>query len=579
MKIKKRDNSIVRFDKSRIEQAILQAMKYGSGIIKEDVAKEIAEELEKYFSIRQLEQLPTVKQVERTVYFELIRRNEVHTAKAYESYRAVQEFKRMTNTSDDSILRLVNYTNTEVMRENSNKNPLLNSTQRDLIAGEVSKDIVRRKLLPAHIVQAHDDGDIHFHDSDYALQPMVNCCLINLEDMLQNGTVINEKLVEKPKSFSTACTVATQIMAQVSSSQYGGQSITIRHLASFLRVSYDKYYKKYFKKYGKDFYKKYAEEFKDLPQDRLRELLTKLAKELALDLAEDRMIEELKSGVQTIRYQLSTISGTNGQSPFATIYLDIEIGSEYEKEQALIIEEMIKQRIEGMKSANGNIIGEAFPKLIYLLDDHNCLEGGKYDYLTKLCAKCNVKRLVPDYQSAKIMRQNYEDTFPAMGCRSHLSQYRDEEGKLKWYGRFNQGVVTINLPRVGILSNGNLDKMWKILDEKLELVKDALMARHNLLKGTKSDVAPILWQHGALARLKPGETIDELLYNGYSTISLGYVGLHEMIYATIGESITSKEGEKLAIQVMNKLRETADRWRKETNIGFSLYGTPKMMGA
>jgi ribonucleoside-triphosphate reductase len=552
MKIIKRNGEINQFDKERIKNAILKAMKYGSGIVKEDVAIDIADSLEKYFSdhyYKNESDIPSVKIVETTVYYELVKRNEIQIAKAYESFRAVQEFKREVNTTDESILKLINTTNEEVMRENSNKNAFIVSTQRDLIAGEISKDIAFRKLIPAHIVQAHIDGDIHWHDADYTLQHMHNCDLVNLEDMLQNGTVINEKLVEKPKSFETACTVATQIMAQVASSQYGGQSITIKHLAPFLRTTYEKYLKKY-TEMGFD-------------------------KETAEKLATDRKLESLKNGVQTIRYQLSTISGTNGQAPFATIYLEVEVGSEYEEEEALIVEEMIKQRLEGMKNYKGQEIGEAFPKLVYPLDEHNCLEGGKYDYLTKLAAKCNVKRLVPDYQSVKIMKQNYDgDNFPPMGCRSHLSPWKDENGNNKWYGRFNQGVVSLNLARIGIQANGDMDSMWKILDEKLSLAYEALMVRHDLLKGTVSDVAPILWQHGAIARLKKGEKIDKLLYGGYSTISLGYVGLHEMIYALIGKSHTTPEGQELSLKVMNKMKESVDKWGAETNIGFSLYGTP-----
>ena len=367
--------------------------------------------------------------------------------------------------------------------------------------------------------------------------------------MLQNGTVINEKLVETPKSFETACTVTTQIMAQVASSQYGGQSITVKHLAPFLRVTYDKY----------------LEHYQDLGY----------STEESKALAKDRELEELKNGVQTIRYQLSTLNSTNGQSPFATIYLEIEVGNEYETEMALICEEMIKQRLEGMKNYKGQEIGEAFPKLVYLLDEHNCLEGGKYDYITKLSAKCNVKRLVPDYQSAKIMRENYEgNTLPPMGCRSHLNPWKDENGNYKWYGRFNQGVVSINLPQIGIIANGDFDLFWKIFDERLELCKEALMVRHNLLKGIKSDVAPILWQHGAIARLKKGETIDKLLYGGYSSISLGYVGLYELVQAMMGVSHTTPEGEKFSLEVMKYMRNKCDEWKKETNIGFSLYGSP-----
>ena len=416
------------------------------------------------------------------------------------------------------------------------------------MAGEVSKDIARRKLIPAHIVQAHDEGVLHYHDMDYAIQPIHNCMLINLEDMLTNGTVINNKLVESPKSFATACTVTTQIIAQIASGQYGGNSITIKHIAPFLRVSYNKYFEKYKEKYSL---------------------------EMAHELAEDRMLEELKSGIQTIRYQLSTLHTSNGQSPFSTIYLEIEEGGEFEREEALICEEMILQRLEGMKNYRGQEIGEEFPKLVYLLDEHNCLEGGKYDYITKLAAKCNTKRLVPDYQSAKIMRRNYDgETFPPMGCRSHLSNWKDENGNYKWYGRFNQGVVSLNLVQVALTANKDMDKFWEVLDERLSLCREALMVRHNLLLGTSSDISPIHWQHGGIARLEKGEKIDPLLKNGYSTLSLGYVGIYEMTQAMLGVSHTTEEGEEFALQVMNHLKDACDSWKKETGLGFGLYGTP-----
>ena len=411
LSIIKRDGKIAEFDKDKIENAILKAMRYGSGIFMPEVAKEIAKEIEENYINSNAD--ATVYQVEEMVYNKLINHDQVLTAKAYEGYRAVQSFKRTINTTDDSILGLLDRSNEDVLNENSNKNGILASTQRDLVAGEVSKDMSRRKLIPAHIVHAHDEGVLHYHDMDYAMQPIHNCMLINLEDMLTNGTVINNKLVESPKSFGTACTIVTQIIAQIASAQYGGNTITIKHIAPFLRVSYDKYLNKYKKKYSL---------------------------EMATELAEERMMEELKSGIQTIRYQLSTLHTSNGQSPFCTIYLEIEEGHEYEREMALICEEMIVQRLEGMKNYKGQVIGEEFPKLVYLLDEHNCLEGGKYDYITKLAAKCNTKRLVPDYQSAKMMRKNYDgETFPPMGCRSHLSNWKDENGNYKWYGRFNQG--------------------------------------------------------------------------------------------------------------------------------------------
>ena len=547
VKIIKRDGSKVDFDKGKIQNAILKAMKYGSGIVDKSLASAIAEDIED--EARKIPVELSVNLIEHVVYKKLIRSGAELTAKAYEGYRAVQSFKRETNTIDESIMGIMDLTNKDVLNENSNKNSYLASTQRDLIAGEVSKDIARRRLLPAYITQAHDEGVLHYHDMDYAIQPIHNCMLINIEDMLNNGTVINEKMVEPPKSFSTACTVVTQIIAQIASGQYGGNSITIRHIAPFLRVTYDKYYKKYKNKgHGH---------------------------KLAHDLAEDRMIEELKSGIQTIRYQLSTLHTSNGQSPFCTIYLEIEEGHEYEREMALICEEMIKQRIEGMKSYKGDNIGEEFPKLVYLLDEHNCLEGGKYDYITKLAAVCNTKRLVPDYQSAKIMRKNYEgNTFPPMGCRSHLSPWKDENGNYKWYGRFNCGVVSLNLVQVALTANKDMDKFWSVLDERLDLCKDALLTRIQLLKGTKSDISPIHWQHGGITRLKKGEVIDRLLENGYATVSLGYVGIHEMTQAMLGISHTTPEGEEFALKVMKYLKTKCDEWKKETKYGFGLYGTP-----
>ena len=546
LNIIKRDGKIAKFDKNKIEKAILKAMKYGSGVYIPEIAKEIALDIESIYMERT--STPTVYQVEEIVYTKLIDYKQNLTAKAYEGYRAVQSFKREVNTTDESIIGLLDRSNEDVLNENSNKNGVLASTQRDLVAGEVSKDISRRKLIPAHIVHAHDEGVLHYHDMDYAMQPIHNCMLINLEDMLSNGTVINNKLVESPKSFGTACTIVTQIIAQIASAQYGGNTITIKHIAPFLRVSYDKYFNKYKEKYSL---------------------------EMAKELAEDRMMEELKSGIQTIRYQLSTLHTSNGQSPFCTIYLEIEEGHEYEREMALICEEMIVQRLEGMKNYKGQVIGEEFPKLVYLLDEHNCLEGGKYDYITKLAAKCNTKRLVPDYQSAKMMRKNYDgETFPPMGCRSHLSNWKDENGNYKWYGRFNQGVISLNLVQVALTAEKDMNKFWKILDERLELCREALMVRHNLLKGTSSDISPIHWQHGGISRLKKGEKIDSLLENGYSTLSLGYVGVYEMTQAMLGVSHTTEEGEKFALEVMNHLNAKCSEWKKETGLGFGLYGTP-----
>lgn len=547
MGVIKRDGSLVDFDESKIYEAIVKAMKYGSGLYEPEIAKQISQDAAVKF--KDQSSVP-INAIESFVYTGLLYYKQPLTAKAYEGYRAVQAFKRNTNSTDESILGLLSRTNKDVMNENSNKNGVLSSTQRDLIAGEVSKDIARRKLIPSHIVQAHDEGVLHWHDMDYTIQPIHNCMLVDLEDMLGNGTVINDKLVETPKSFSTACTVTTQIMAQVASNQYGGQSITIAHLAPYLRATYEKAFKHYKKEKG-------------------------YSSELARELAEDIMMKELKDGVQTIRYQLSTLQTTNGQAPFATIYLEIQEGSEYEKEMALICEEMIKQRLEGMKNYKGQEIGEAFPKLVYLLDEHNCLEGGKYDYITELCAKCNVKRLVPDYQSAKIMRKNYEgQTFPPMGCRSHLSPWKDENGNYKWYGRFNQGVVSLNLPQVALTAEKDMAKFWRVLDERLDLCKEALMERHKMLLGTPSDVSPIHWQYGAIARLDKGEVIDKYLKNGYATLSLGYVGICEMTYAMLGVSHTTEEGMDFALKVMHHLKAKCDEWKKETGLGFGLYGTP-----
>ena len=550
LKVIKRDGTRTEFDSSKISNAIKKAMKYGSGIYKPEIAEKVAKDVQAECLALVEGTYPHVEFIQDTVINCLVANGQDETARAYENYRSVRAFKRVVNTTDGGILSLLDRSNHDVMNENSNKNANVAATQRDLIAGEVSKDIARRKILPAHIVQAHDEGTIHYHDMDYAIQNIFNCCLVNLEDMLDNGTVINDKLVESPKSFETACTVATQIMAQVASNQYGGQSITVAHLAPYLRTTYDKAYDHYKNNKG------YSEE-------------------LSKELAEDIMMKELKGGVQTIRYQLSTLQTTNGQAPFATIYLEIQEGSEYEREMALICEEMIKQRLEGMKNYKGQEIGEAFPKLVYLLDEHNCLEGGKYDYITELCAQCNVKRLVPDYQSAKIMRQNYEgNAFPPMGCRSHLSPWKDENGNYKWYGRFNQGVVSLNLPQIGILAEGNMDSFWKILDQRLELCREALLVRHNLLLGTSSDTSPLHWQHGAIARLDKHEPIDKLLKDGYSTLSLGYVGVFEMVQAMLGVSHTTPEGEKFALEVTRYMKKKCDEWKEETGLGFGLYGTP-----
>ena len=438
------------------------------------------------------------------------------------------------------------------MEENSNKNAVMASTQRDLIAGEVSKDLTRRILLPEDISKAHDEGAIHFHDADYFLQPIFNCCLINIKDMLDNGTVMNGKLIESPKSFQVACTIMTQIIAAVASSQYGGQSVDIAHLGKYLRRSREKFYNQL-----------------------KRELGDSVDEESINKIADMRTRDELRSGVQTIQYQINTLMTTNGQSPFVTIFMRIDEKDEFVEENAMIIEEILRQRYEGIKNEKGVYITPAFPKLIYVLDECNCLKGGKYDYVTKMAVKCSAKRLYPDYISAKKMRENYEgNVFSPMGCRSFLSPYKDENGEYKFEGRFNQGVVSLNLPQIGILSGGDEDKFWEILSERLALCKRALMCRHESLEGTLSDTSPVHWQYGAIARLGKGEKIDKYLHDGYSTISLGYIGLYEVTKLMKGVSHTEEQGLEFAMRVMKRLRSTCEQWKKETGLGFGLYGTP-----
>ena len=543
----KRDGSHVAFDETKIYYAILKAMKYGSGVIDEEVAHKVAHEIN--ILVEKLNATPTIFQIETYVYLKLIENGHELTAKAYEGYRAIQQFKRETNTTDDSILSLIDLENEEVMNENSNKNPMMASTQRDLIAGEVSKDITRRKKLPSRIVQAHDEGVLHFHDMDYFMQSIFNCCLIDIQDMLDNGTVINKRMIESPKSFQVACTVMTQIIAQVASSQYGGQSIDIHHLGKYLRRSKVKYYEM---------------------------LKTCISSATELEQAvEALMRKELASGVQTIQYQINTLMTTNGQSPFVTLFLNLDAEDEYAEEVALIIEEVLKQRIQGIKNEKGIYTTPTFPKLVYVLHDHNCLEGGKYDYITELAVECSSKRLYPDYISAKEMRKIYEgNVFSPMGCRSFLSPWKDEEGNYKFEGRFNQGVVSLNLPQIGIVAEGDEEKFWDLLDNRLNLCFEALMCRHNALKGTVSDSSPIHWQYGAIARLPQGAVIDPLLMDGYSTISLGYIGLYEVTKLMTGVSHVAPEGESFAVKVMKRLEEATKQWKAQTGLGFGLYGSP-----
>ena len=473
-------------------------------------------------------------------------------AKKYIVYRYTRALVRKSNTTDESILGLIRRSNKDVMEENSNKNAIIASTQRDLIAGEVSKDLSKRILLPEKIINAWEDGILHFHDADYFIQPIFNCCLINIGDMLDNGTVMNGKMIDSPKSFQVACIVTSQIIATVASNQYGGQSIDMIHLGKYLRKSKEKFEKEIIEELGEDFDKKVVDK-----------LVTK------------RLKMELSAGVQTIQYQINTLMTTNGQAPFVTLFLHIDPNDEYIEENAMIIEEVLRQRLQGIKNSAGVYVTPAFPKLVYVLDECNNLTGGKYDYLTKLAVECSAKRMYPDYISAKKMRENYEgNVFSPMGCRSFLIPWKDENGNYKFEGRFNQGVVSINLPQVAIVAEGDEEKFWKLLDERLELCKEALMCRHYALVGTSADISPIHWRYGAIARLEQGEKIDKLLYGGYSTISLGYIGIYEMTKLMKGVPHTAPEGHDFAIKVMQHMKDKTLKWRKETNIGFSLYGTP-----
>ena len=549
MQVIKRDGRAVTYDRSKI---ILAIQKANSEVepcekISDEKIEEIVGSIEAKNRKRML-----VEDIQDIIEQGLMADGKFVLAKTYIIYRYSRELIRKANTTDDSILSLIQNRNKDVMEENSNKNATVASTQRDLIAGEVSKDLTKRMLLPEKISKAHEEGAIHFHDADYFLQPIFNCCLINIGDMLDNGTVMNGKLIESPKSFQVACTIVTQIIASVASSQYGGQSVDVRHLGKYLRKSYNKYKKRY------------TEEFGDkIDPDTLEKLIT------------ERLKDELKSGVQTIQYQINTLMTTNGQSPFVTLFLNLREDDEYIKENAMIIEEILRQRLEGIKNEAGVYVTPAFPKLIYVLDEHNCLKGGEYDYITELAIKCSAKRMYPDYISAKKMRENYEgNVFSCMGCRSFLSPWKDENGEYKWEGRFNQGVVSLNLPQIAILAKGDDDKFWSLLDERLQLCYDALMCRHRALEGVTSDVSPVHWQYGAIARLKKGEVIDPLLHNGYSTISLGYIGVYETTKLMRGVSHTDPVGEEFALKLMHKLRAACDKWKADTGLGFGLYGTP-----
>ena len=563
MKIIKRNGSEAVFDITKIIAAITKANKVvpdAQRLTKQQII-EISDHVQEVCYARG--HAMNVEEIQDIVEDAIMATGAYEVARRYITYRYVQSLKRTHNTTDDKILSLIECNNEEVKQENSNKNPTVNSVQRDYMAGEVSKDLTMRMLLPPEIVKAHEEGIIHFHDADYYAQHMHNCDLVNLDDMLQNGTVISGTLIEKPHSFSTACTIATQIIAQVASSQYGGQSISLTHLAPFVDVSR--------KKIRRDV----EAEMKELGIDPGEEKIS--------EIVEKRLREEIKRGVQTIQYQVVTLMTTNGQAPFITVFMYLNEAGDNQRlksDLAIVIEEMLRQRYQGVKNEAGVWITPAFPKLIYVLENDNIYEGQPYYYLTKLAAKCTAKRLVPDYISEKKMLEYKVDKngeghcFTCMGCRSFLTPYVDENGKPKYYGRFNQGVVTINLVDVALSSGGDFDKFWQIFDERLELCHKALMCRHNRLKGTLSDAAPILWQYGALARLKKGEPIDKLLYGGYSTISLGYAGLYECCKYMTGKSHTDPAAKPFALNVMQHMNDACTKWKNQHNIDFSLYGTP-----
>ncbi len=549
MKVIKRDGTTVDFDRSKIIVAVQKAnacVPQSERITQAEI-ESIADTVAAVDRPRLL-----VEDIQDMVEQQLVRIGTYPLTKAYIIYRYQRSLARKRNTTDDDILCLLKGTNKEMAEENSNKDTSVASTQRDYIAGIVSRDLTRRLLLPDEVSKAHDEGLLHFHDADYFVQPIFNCCLINIGDMLDNGTMMNGKLIESPKSFQVACTVTTQIIACVASNQYGGQSVDVSHLGKYLRRSRDKFRKKILSTVG-----------------------DQVSSELVENLVEERVRTELSNGVQTIQYQINTLMTTNGQSPFVTLFLYVRDDDPYVEENAMIVEEILRQRLVGIKNESGVYVTPAFPKLVYVLDENNNLTGGKYDYLTRLAVRCSAKRMYPDYISAKKMRENYEgNVFSPMGCRSFLAPWKDENGNYKFEGRFNQGVVSINLPQIGLAVRGNMDKFWPEFDRRLGICYRALMARHNALKGVTSDVSPIHWQYGCLARLEKGEKIDKLLYGGYSSISLGYIGLYELTYLMTGHSHTSPEGKPFALAVMKHLNEAVARWKAETNIGFALYGTP-----
>lgn len=551
MKVIKRDGRVVMHDPSKVALAISKANREVS--IEERIPDEQIQGIcHKLLALGK--EVMSVEEVQDFIEMALMEAGKFVLAKRYIVYRYERTLLRKANSTDDSILQLIRNQNEEMNEENSNKDTRLASTERDYIAGIVSRDLTKRLLLPEEIIKAHEEGAIHFHDADYFVQHIFNCCLINIEDMLMNGTVMNGKLIESPKSFQVACTVMTQIIASVASNQYGGQSVNVKHLGLFVDRSREKYRKQY------------------------REILGKYRcnnSEILDALVENALKNEITAGVQTIQYQINTLMTTNGQSPFVTLFLELDEKDPYLEDTALIIEEILRQRTEGIKNEKGVFISPAFPKLVYVLDECNCLKGRKFDYLTEMAVKCSAKRMYPDYISAKKMRENYQgNVFSPMGCRSFLAPWKGEDGNYKFEGRFNQGVVSLNLPQIAILAKGSEEVFWDLLEERLGLAFRALMCRHYALEGTKSDVSPIHWQYGAIARLKKGEKIDKLLHGGFSTISLGYIGVYEMTKLMTGESHTTEKGKAFAQKVMWRLREACDSWKKATGIGFALYGTP-----
>ena len=561
MKIIKRNSSEEVFNGEKIINAVTKANNAGDKrYLTSEQIRDIAEYVE--YKCSKMGRAVSVEEIQDMVEDQIMAKGAFELARRYVKYRYTRSLIRRANTTDNKILSLIECNNEEVKQENSNKNPTVNSVQRDYMAGEVSKDLTKRLLLSNDIVEAHENGIIHFHDSDYFAQHMHNCDLVNLEDMLQNGTVISETLIEKPHSFSTACNIATQIIAQVASNQYGGQSISLTHLAPFVQVSREKIKREFL--------------------EELKEMNCTIPEETINSIVEERLKKEITKGVQTIQYQVVTLLTTNGQAPFVTVFMYLnEAKDEQEKKDlAMIIEETLRQRYIGVKNEEGVWVTPAFPKLIYVLEEDNITEGSKYWYLTELAAKCTAKRMVPDYISEKVMLKNKIDKngeghcYTCMGCRSFLTPYIDENGNPKYYGRFNQGVVTINLVDIGLSAEKDMDKFWKIFDERMELCHKALRARHERLKGTLSDAAPILWQYGAIARLKKGEPIDKLLYGGYSTLSLGYAGLWECVYSLIEKKLTEEEGKELGLKIMKKLNEYCAKWKADEHIDYSLYGTP-----